>query len=72
MIIIQIVPRLPPSVDGLGDYALSLAFQMRQDFGIETHFIVGDQKWVGDAHIEGGMLVYLHIGTKFGAFPMAG
>lgn len=53
MIIIQIVPRLPPSVDGLGDYALSLAFQMRQDFGIETHFIVGDQKWVGDAHIEG-------------------
>ena len=51
--IVQVVPRLPPAIDGLGDYALSLAVQMRQDFGIETHFIVGDQKWVGGENIKG-------------------
>jgi hypothetical protein len=53
MLIIQIVPRLPPAADGLGDYALNLAHQMRQDFGIKTHFIVGDPWWVGEAQIEG-------------------
>lgn len=53
MKIIQIVPRLPPATDGLGDYALSLALQMRQYFDINTHFIVGDQTWIGEAHIHG-------------------
>jgi len=53
MKVIQIVPRLPPAIDGLGDYALSLALQMRQYFGIDTHFIVGEQRWVGEAHIDG-------------------
>ncbi|MGB5961560.1 MAG: glycosyltransferase family 1 protein, partial [Coleofasciculaceae cyanobacterium] len=32
---------------------LSLALQMRQYYGINTHFIVGDQTWTGEAHIEG-------------------
>lgn len=53
MKIIQVVPRLPPATDGLGDYALSLALQMRQFFDINTHFIVADQRWIGKAHIEG-------------------
>lgn len=51
--ITQIVPRLPPAIDGVGDYALNLACQLHQDFGIETHFIVGNQTWTGATHIEG-------------------
>lgn len=39
---ISIVPRLPPAIDGLGDYALNLARQLRKAFNVETHFIVGD------------------------------
>jgi len=45
MLAISIVPRLP-EIDG-GDYALSLARQLRLDFGIEMHFIVYDPTWAG-------------------------
>lgn len=45
--ITAIVPRLPPAVDGLGDYGLSLARQLRQDFGLETQFVVADPAWTG-------------------------
>jgi len=51
--IISIVPRLPPAVDGLGDYGLNLARQLRQDFGLVSDFIVGDPNWVGEASVEG-------------------
>jgi hypothetical protein len=52
-IVTVIVPRLPPAIDGVGDYALTLAHQLRQDFQIETHFIVGDPSWSGDREISG-------------------
>jgi hypothetical protein len=45
--LIMIVPRLPPLVDGVGDYSLSLARQIKQDFGLETRFIVCDPAWSG-------------------------
>ena len=48
-----IVPRLPPAVDGVGDYALNLAKQMRQDFGLVTDFIIGDPNWSGQAFVDG-------------------
>lgn len=51
--IIQIVPQLPPFINGLGDYALNLACQLRQDYEIETRFVVGDPNWQGDTAIEG-------------------
>lgn len=51
--ITAIVPRLPPAVDGLGDYGLNLARQLRQDFGLITEFIVGDPNWIGETSIEG-------------------
>jgi len=51
--IVAIAPRLHPIVDGVGDYALRLAHQLRQDFQITTHFIVGDPKWNGATEIEG-------------------
>ena len=52
-VLVQIVPRLPPAIDGIGDYALNLACQLRQDFGIETHFFVGDPTWTGNPEIKG-------------------
>lgn len=53
MNIIQIVPQLPPAINGVGDYALSLARQMRQDFDLGTHFIVGDHVWSGTTEVDG-------------------
>jgi hypothetical protein len=50
--IIQIVPRLPPAIDGVGDYALNLARQLRKDFNVQTHFIVGNPTWQGETVIE--------------------
>ena len=52
MVIIQVVPALPPAIDGLGDYALNLARQLRQKFGKETHFVVGNPTWEGERTIE--------------------
>jgi hypothetical protein len=43
--ITTIVPKLPPAVDGLGDYGWNLARQLRQDFGIDTRFMVGNPSW---------------------------
>jgi hypothetical protein len=37
--ILQIVPRLPGSLDGVGDYASLLAEQLRRSFGIDTKFV---------------------------------
>lgn len=53
MLITSIVSRLPPAIDGVGDYALNLALQLHKDFNIETHFIVGDPKWTGATNIAG-------------------
>lgn len=49
----SIVPRLPPLIDGVGDYALNLARQLRKDFNIQTHFIVGNPQWNGESELEG-------------------
>ena len=53
MTIISIVNRLPPAVDGIGDYALNLARQLRQDADINTHFIVSQPAWNGAQDLEG-------------------
>jgi len=39
--IIQIVPRLPPVIDGLGDHAYLLADELDRLHDIRTHFVVG-------------------------------
>lgn len=52
-ILTVIVPRLPPSIDGLGDYGLILAKELRINYGVETRFIVADPNWEGEASIEG-------------------
>lgn len=43
--IVQIVPTLPPGIDGLGDYALNLARKLQKDWDIQTSFIVGNPQW---------------------------
>jgi len=48
-----IIPRLPPVVDGIGDYALCLARLLRDDIGITTRFIVTDPAWMGPDKVEG-------------------
>lgn len=62
---IMVVPRLPPSVDGLGDYGLFLAKQLRQQFALETVFLVGDPDWKGATTIEGFKIVKISLRKKF-------
>ena len=55
----QIVPRLPPAIDGIGDYALNLARQLRKDFGLKTSFVTGDSTQASATHIEGFSVNYV-------------
>ncbi len=52
MKITTIVPRLPPAIDGLGDYGFILAKRLWQDFALESEFIVGDPLWTGEKMLE--------------------
>src|SRR5467141_2905569 len=52
MDVIQIVPRLPPATDGVGDYAIRVARQLRAAHQIESHFIVGDPEWQPPMNLE--------------------
>ncbi|MEH1847914.1 MAG: glycosyltransferase family 1 protein [Nostoc sp.] len=51
--ITTIVPRLPPAIDGLGDYGLNLAVQLHQDFGLVSDFVIADSNWSGDTPLNG-------------------
>ena len=51
--IVQIVPRLPPSISGVGDYAYLLARELRATHDIHTHFIVCDPFWEGAENVDG-------------------
>jgi hypothetical protein len=50
---LAIVPRLPPSIDGVGDYSLYLAQNLRQQFGLNTRFIVCDPACLSPSQIDG-------------------
>ena len=50
--LLQIVPRLPPRMDGIGDHAVRLAQQLRKFHNIETSFLVCDPDWKGPAEID--------------------
>jgi hypothetical protein len=52
MKVISIVSRLPPSIDGVGDSALSLANSLYEVFGVLTHFLVCDPLWEGESQIN--------------------
>ncbi len=42
-----IVPRLPPAIDGLGDYGLLLSRELKDKHSIQSRFIVCDPSWNG-------------------------
>ena len=50
---IQIVPALPPATNGVGDYAIAIARGLRRDFGLDTLFVVGNERWQGPHEVEG-------------------
>ena len=51
--IIQIVPGLYPLINGVGDYALNLARQLKAQHGLNSLFIVSNPEWSGAENIEG-------------------
>jgi hypothetical protein len=53
MIVTQIVPSLPPTISGVGDYALNLAQQLHQQFNLQSHFLVGDPSWKKPSKFQG-------------------
>lgn len=50
--IVQIVPRLAPSVGGVADYASLLAQRLTEDCQIDSSFLVGDPAWQGPARLD--------------------
>jgi hypothetical protein len=51
--LIQIVTGLPPQVDGVGDYALTLARVLRTQEDVESQFVVANPGWSGPREIDG-------------------
>ena len=70
MALTQVVTGLPPSIDGVGDYALNLARQLRKEFGIETHFIVGDPNWPSVAQIEQFLISQVPVQSATALFSL--
>jgi hypothetical protein len=64
--VISIVPRLPPAFDGVGDYAIRLACSLRENFKINTHFIVTDT-----IPVSSGMLDNFSVSQVTAHTPMA-
>ncbi len=56
--IICLVPRLPPSIDGLGNYAVPIVRQL-QKLGLSCTFIVADPAWIGASTFEGCPVIRL-------------
>ncbi len=50
---IQIVPALPPANNGVGDYGFAVARAMRNNFGVQTQFVVGDDNWDYAEKVDG-------------------
>ncbi len=51
--LIMLVPRLPPMVDGVGDYSFQLAKQLRQMQVCHVQFLVGDPEFQDHSQLEG-------------------
>ena len=51
--ILHIVPRFPPSISGVGDYAYLLAHQLRAAHGIQSRFLVCDPSWSAELEMSG-------------------
>jgi hypothetical protein len=63
MQLFAIIPRLPPVIDGIGYYALSLACLLRESIGIETRFIVIDRDSTGVGIAQGFDVIHPLVRT---------
>src|SRR5205814_3803622 len=59
--VLQIVPRLPGTFDGVGDYALNLARALSADYGITTTFLVAEKTSVSS---RGGFTIVSGLDTS--------
>jgi hypothetical protein len=56
MEILQIVPGLPPTISGVGDYTFILAQKLRKEHGIKTQFVVCEPNWKNVEILKAEML----------------
>jgi hypothetical protein len=68
--LLQLVPRLPPARDGIGDHSLRLAERLRDLHNINTSFLVCDPNWTGSAEVNGFRVIKLEERTPH-AFAQA-
>ena len=52
-VLLQIVPHLPPTISGVGDYALWLAEELRRAHDLHTRFVIGNPDWNGPPELNG-------------------
>jgi hypothetical protein len=51
--LLQIVPRLRPAHDGIGEHAIRLSEKLRSDHGLQSSFLICDPTWRGPEQIDG-------------------
>lgn len=61
--ILQIIPTPPHNADGIGDYAVQLATQLRQDFQVDTQFLVYRNDIQVEPSVSGFLIQQLSIHT---------
>jgi glycosyltransferase involved in cell wall biosynthesis len=66
----HIVPALPPQIDGVGDYALNLARQLRDQYGIGSRFIVCDPDWEGPPRRDDFIVRRLRLRNEAGIWSL--
>ncbi len=59
--VIHIVPSVPSPSDDIGQYAMNLAFHLRQSHGIESQFIVCDPNFDGPSRLDGFVIRRLRL-----------
>ncbi len=57
--VLQIVPRLPPAISGIGDYAVLLAAELARAEGWRTRFLITDSQWQGGDDVAGFPVEFL-------------
>ena len=66
----HVVPALPPQIDGVGDYALNLARQLRENHGIQSRFVVCDPDWDGPSRVDNFTVRRLRIKNEAGIWSL--
>lgn len=62
--VLVIVPRLPPSIDGVGDYSLGIVREMKRINQKNFEFLICDPLWKGPPTLEGFKIHKLEARTQ--------